>query len=304
MEAGHRPYCPGSIFGHCPTPGAHFPRGRVSRADESSSHPCRRVSSDGRPAPLPCPPPSCPIAATVHHHHHQTSHLQGLFLQALPAFLHTHFSADALPDLKVPFGDHSMWSRDSMLKTSSVRKAHSCDPQLQGGRHPPASPFTIPPPERISGCGRRGAPPCHTEAPSPGRTWAGTVPHSAVPPVSPEAGAGAGFPPGAGAGAGAGAAFLRHPPLPPFPATSSLADWPPLRALRNSHSNKVLGPPILGWQPECHGFGGCGYSGEGEGSTAPWKRETWKEGALGRSPRPPPPILQPWCALSKGSLTQ
>lgn len=51
--------------------------------------------------------------------------------------IHT-FLQTPLPDLKVPLGDHSMWARNSTLKTSSVRKAHSCDPQLRGGRHPPS----------------------------------------------------------------------------------------------------------------------------------------------------------------------
>ena len=136
MEAGHRPYCPGSIFGHCPTPGAHFPKGKVSRADESSSHPCRWVSSDAHRAPLPCPLPSCPVAATVLRRH-QTSHVPGPFLQALPLSSMRTVLQTLPPDLKVPLGDRSVWSRNSTLKTSSVRKAHSWDPQLQGGRHPP-----------------------------------------------------------------------------------------------------------------------------------------------------------------------
>ena len=244
-----------------PHPGLISPKGKVSQADESSSHPCCPVSSDARSAPLPCP-----VATTIHHHHPAPNEPPlRLFLQALPGFLHTHFSADAPARPQgVSRGPRSV-GQNSMLKTSRVRKAHPCDPQLQGGRHPPSTPpLTIPPPPRVNGWGRRGAPPCRTEAPSPGRTWAGAVSHSAMPPVSP-------------GGLGQGS-LPPSPPLPPLPATSSSADWPTLGAMRNSRSNKVPGPHVLGSRQTPAGLGAVGTVAKVKGPPLPGRARTGRRG--------------------------
>ena len=175
-------------------------------------------------AQLPYPAPSLQPSTTATHH--QSSHLPGLFLQALPGFLHTHFSADTPAR---PQGA----SRGPQSMGQELHAKDSCDPQLQGGRHPLSTPpFTNPPPPSVSGWGRRGAPPCRTEAPSPGRTRAGAMSHSVVSPVSPGGQGQGSLPP--------------SPPLPPLLATSSSADWPTLGAMRNSRSNKVPGPHVPG----------------------------------------------------------
>lgn len=75
------------------------------------------------------------------------------------------------------------------------------------------------------------------------------------------------------------------PPLPPLPATSSSADWPTLGTMRNSHSNKVPGPPCAGQQADSRVLGAVGTVVRVRGFT-PWKSENWKEGPLEGAPGP------------------
>ena len=222
-------------------------------------------------AQLPYPAPSLRLSNTPTHH--QSSHLPGLCLQALSGFLHTHFPADTHAR---PQGA----SRGPRSVGQELHAKDSCDPQLQGGRHPLSTPpFTIPPPPRGSGWGWRGTPPCRTEAPSPGRTRAGAMSHSVVFPVSP-------------GGQDQGSLPL-SPPLSPLLATSSSADWPTLGAMRNSRSNKVPGPRVPGSSQTPAGLGAVGTVARVKGTPLLEERDL-EGGALRKEPLAPsshPPTM-------------
>lgn len=177
------PHCPGSILGHCPTPRAHFPKGKKFLRPTSSSHPCRPVSSDARRAPYPA---LSPLPSTAPP---STKRATSVAASAGSSWFPPHtLSADAPARPQGARGPRSV-GQNSMLKTSRVRKAHPCDLSSRVGDTPSSTPpLTIPPPPRVNVLGIwRGAPPYRTEAPLPGRTWAGAASHSAVSPSFPRA---------------------------------------------------------------------------------------------------------------------